>query len=74
MTTPERAFLHELMNLLTIADGNCRKIKRTMIEGETEDIEAYLEKVQTSITKIIILARERREILINEQDLKDSCK
>ncbi len=74
MTSPERAFLHELMNLLAIADGNCRKIQRMMKEAEPSEVQECLDKVQVSLDKIVGIARERREVIISEQEVKDNCK
>ncbi|MFZ4714485.1 MAG: hypothetical protein ACOYL6_12255 [Bacteriovoracaceae bacterium] len=73
MSTKERAFLHELMNLLTIADGNCRRMGRSISNGELENLPEYLDKVQTSIFKIVAIAQHRRDVLIDlSEDEKKS--
>lgn len=68
MSNKERAFLHELMNLLTIADGNCRRLKRSLDTGDKENLESYLEKVQMSLSKMVTSAHLRREFLIENEE------
>lgn len=61
----ERAFLHDIMNQLMIADGNTSRILRVHSQNKDIPVELMesLTKVQTAIKSIIKSSKERREIL-----------
>ena len=63
--TGERAFLHDLSNIIAITQGNLqllmRKIKKNPDEVKIEDVSTKLEATSNSVTRMIDLLNSRRE-------------
>ena len=67
--TGERAFLHDMSNVIAIVKGTVqlmmRKIQKSPSEVKIEDVVVKLEATTKSITRMIDLLNARRELLRN---------
>ena len=67
--TGERAFLHDMSNVIAIVQGTVqlmmRKIQKSPSEVKIEDVVVKLEATTKSITRMIDLLNARRELLRN---------
>jgi hypothetical protein len=67
--TGERAFLHDMSNVIAIVQGTVqlmmRKIQKSPSEAKIEDVVVKLEATTKSINRMVDLLNARREILRN---------
>ena len=67
----EREFLHDLMNFITIIDGNIKRAERIIASPDTtidQKAQESLVKANSALLRMIDKVRERREFLISAEE------
>lgn len=67
----EREFLHDLMNFITIIDGNIRRAERIITSPDTtidQKAQESLVKANNALLRMIDKVKERREFLISAEE------